>query len=91
MTYMLCRNRVKDFAKWKEVFDSHVEAHQETGLRLVNMWRSVEDSNNIFFLFEVTSKDKAIEFINSPESAKAGEDSGAIDGEVHFVEDASGD
>lgn len=91
MTYMLCRNRVKDYAKWKAVFDSHAEAQQDSGLRLVNMWRSVEDPNNIFFLFEVASMDKAIEFINSPESAKAGEESGVVDGEVHFIKNACGD
>lgn len=87
MTYMLCRNRVKDYAKWRAVFDSHTEAHRETGFRLVNMWRSMEDPNNIFFLIEIANIDKAKEFINSPESAKAGEESGVIDGEVHFVED----
>ena len=35
MTYMLVRNRVADFAKWKAVFDSHSEAHKEAGFRLV--------------------------------------------------------
>lgn len=86
---MLCRNRVEDYAKWRAVFDSHRDAHREVGLRLVNMWRSVEDPNNIFFLIEVASIEKATRFINSPESAKAGEESGVVDGEVNFVEDAN--
>jgi len=90
MTYMLCRNRVKDFAEWKTVFDSHTDAHLDAGLRLVNMWHSVEDSNNIFFLFEVASMDRTMEFVNSPESAKAGEESGVIDGEFHFIKDGGG-
>ena len=49
MIYMLCRNRVKDFSKWKAVFDSHAEAAKKAGLRLINMWCSVEQSNNVFF------------------------------------------
>jgi len=87
---MLCRNRVADFARWQAVFASHEAAHRNAGLRLVNLWRSVEEPNNIFFLFEVASLDKAREFIGDPEGAAAGQASGAIDGEYHFVEDAGG-
>ena len=90
MIYMLCRNRVADFSSWKAVFASHEAAHQEAGLRLVHIWRSVEEPNNVFFLFEVASMEKAREFIGDPGAAKAGEASGVIDGEYHFVGDAGG-
>ena len=88
MTYMLCRNRVADFSRWKAVFASHEAAHLSAGLRLIQIWRDVEDANNIFFLFEVASMAKAREFIGDPEAAKAGEVSGVLDGEYHFIEDA---
>jgi hypothetical protein len=87
MTYLLCRNRVADFARWKAVFASHRQAHQQAGLRLMNLWRGVAEPNNVFFVFEVASVEKAQEFISNPESAKAGETSGVLDGEYHFVED----
>jgi hypothetical protein len=90
MSYMLCRNLVQDFASWKKVFASHKDAHLAAGLRLVTMWRSVEDPNNVFFMFEAASLDKAREFIRNPEAAKAGKTSGVLDGEYHFVEDAGG-
>lgn len=90
MTYLLCRNRVADFARWKAVFASHKQAHQNAGLRLMNLWCSVAEPNKVFFLFEVASVEKAQEFISNPESAKAGEASGVLDGEYHFVEDAGG-
>lgn len=90
VTYMLCRNRVQDFDKWKAVFDSHPEAQKASGLRLLEMWRSVEDPNNVFFIFEAKSVEAAQEFINHPDSAKAGEVSGVIDGEIHFVESVPG-
>ncbi len=86
MTQLICRNRVADYARWRAVFDSHAEAHQETGLRLTSMWRDIEDPNNIFFLFDVLDTDKAREFVSSPGAAQAGEVSGVIDGELHFVE-----
>jgi hypothetical protein len=88
MTYMLCRNRVADFSRWKAVFASHQAAHLDAGLRLASFWRSVEETNEVFFSFEIASLDKAREFISDPEAAKAGEASGVIDGEYHFVEDA---
>ena len=69
MVVMLCRNRVADFAKWKAVFASHASAHREAGLRLMNLWRGLEDPNNVFFLFEVTSLDKARAFISNPAAA----------------------
>ncbi|MGA2186695.1 MAG: hypothetical protein ABSH47_27090 [Bryobacteraceae bacterium] len=87
---MLCRNRVADFSRWKAVFASHEAAHRDAGLRLVNIWRGDEEPNNVFFLFEVASLEKAREFIGNPDAAKAGEASGVIDGEYHFVGDAGG-
>lgn len=90
MTYMMCRTRASDFSVWKGVFDSHADAHRNAGLKLVNMWRSVEEPNNVFFLFEVADMDRANRFINSPDSAQAGEVSGVIDGEYHFVESTPG-
>ncbi len=90
MTYMLCRNRVSDYSKWKAVFDSHAEAARDAGLQLVNLWRSVDDPNDVFFMFEIASMDDARAFISNPDAAKAGEASGVVDGEFHFLESAPG-
>jgi hypothetical protein len=87
MTYMLCRNRLVDFARWKRVFDSHAEEHRKAGLNLLHLWRSLDNPNNVFFLFEVNSMAKARDFISAPEAAEAGRASGVIDGEMHFLEE----
>ncbi len=89
MTHMLCRNRVSDFAKWKNVFDSHAQAHREAGLKLEHLWRSIEDPNNVFFVFLVLDINKARTFIQTPDAEEAGKASGVIDGEYHFVEDSA--
>ena len=86
-TYMLCRNRLVDFARWKRVFDSHAEAHRAAGLNLLHLCRSVDDPSNVFFLFGVNSMAKARAFISAPEAAEAGRVSGVIDGEMHFLEE----
>jgi len=90
MIFLFCRNRVANFESWRAVFGSHQAAHQEAGLSLVKLWRSVEQPGNVFFVFEVANMNKAREFISNPEAAKAGEASGVIDGEYHFLEDAGG-
>ncbi len=90
MVVMLCRNRVDDFARWKKVFDSHAEAHRAAGLRLLNLWRAVEDPNNVFFLFEVSAIERARAFISDPAAAEAGRTSGVLDGEYHFLESGPG-
>ena len=40
----------------------------------------------MLFIFEVADIKRADRFINSPDSAKAGEVSGVLDGEYHYVE-----
>jgi hypothetical protein len=89
MIYMLCRNKVTDFAKWKQVFDSHREAHLHAGLTLEHVWRGVDDANSVFFVFWVDDMEKAKAFINAPGAEEAGRASGVIDGEYHFVEASS--
>ena len=90
MLFMLCRNRVSDFRKWKAIFDSHLSAHKAAGLDLSNLWQTVDDKNNVFFLFKVASIEKAKVFVNAPEAADAGKNSGVLEGECHFIESGSG-
>jgi hypothetical protein len=89
MVVMLCRNRVADFEKWKSVLDSNAPALHDAGLRLMNLWRDVEEPNNVFLLFEVADTDKARAFITSPAAAESGKTSGVLDGECHFLESST--
>ena len=88
MKYMFCRNRVRDFQTWYEVFNANTNAACEAGLQLIHMWRDVEEPNNVFMLFSVESMDRAREFIEHPDAARSGEVSGVIDGECHFLDEA---
>ena len=85
MKQLLCRNRVEDFQRWREIFDSHDEGQRASGLQLVRLWREDTDPNNVFFLFDVVDEALARAFLEAPESAEAGEISGVLDGEFHFV------
>jgi len=90
MVVMLCRNRVADFGKWKAIFASHAQAHRDAGLRLLHLWRGVDEPENVFFLFEVVSMGKARAFISNPSAAEAAKTSGVLEGEYHFLESSSG-
>lgn len=90
MIILLCRNRVADFPKWKAIFDSHTQAHRAAGLRLRELWRELEEPNNVFFVFEVESLERARSFIDDPAAAEAGKSSGVLDGEYHFLETSQG-
>ncbi len=86
MKRMIVRNRVKDFDAWKSVFDENLGAAQEAGLGLENLWRSLDDPNDVFFIFTVSDLEAAKGFLAAPSSAEAGERAGVIDGEVWIVE-----
>ena len=90
MTYMLCRNRVRNFARWKRVFDSHADAHRGAGLRLVHLWQCVDNPNQVFFLFEVEDMARARAFLNASDAAESGKEAGLIEGEIHFFKGSQG-
>ena len=83
---LLVRNRVEDVDRWKCVFDGQSAAGAEAGLRVVQVWRSVDATDEVFFLLEVEDRAKAEAFMASPESAAVGVEAGVLDGEVHFLE-----
>ncbi len=87
MAHMFCRNKVRNFAKWKAVFDSHHDAQERAGLHLEKIWTSINDPGEVFFLFQIKSLEAARNFISDPSAAKAGEASGVLDGEYHFLRD----
>ncbi|NNE90082.1 MAG: hypothetical protein HKN23_00395 [Verrucomicrobiales bacterium] len=86
MKRMIVRNRVKDFDTWKEIFDEQLVPAKEHGLTLENLWRDINEPNNVFFIFQVETMEGANGFVTRPESAEAGEKSGVVDGEMWIVE-----
>jgi len=90
MLFMLCRNRTRDYTAWRSAFDSHAQAHRDAGLILQQLWRSTADPNEVHFLFEVRDRDRALQFVNDPAGAEAGEAAGVLDGEIALLESVPG-
>jgi hypothetical protein len=86
MPIMLVRNKVEDYSTWRSVFDAQKEAGRKAGLHLIDLWRDIEDPNNVFFTMKVDDIEKARAYVSAPESAEVGERAGVIDGELHIVE-----
>jgi hypothetical protein len=85
MTFLLCRNRVRDFRRWKRVFDSHANAHRRAGLRRLWLCRELGMPSEVHFLFAVADLRRAKAFIAAPSAAKAARASGVVEGEYHFL------
>ena len=68
---------------WKLIGSQH-----RYGLELVNLWQSMDDPNEVFFLLDVADVDRANAFMARPESRETGEKSGEIDGSFHFLRPA---
>jgi hypothetical protein len=83
---MLCRNRVADYQRWREVFDSHASAQREAGMRVLHVWRSVDEPGDVFFLFEIDGIEAVNAFMNQPAASEGRTEAGVIDGEYHFLE-----
>jgi hypothetical protein len=89
MKGLLCRNRVADYAHWRQIFDSHLDKQTDAGLELVNVWQDLDDPKNVFFFFRVTDLDAARAFLEDPSGEEIGRASGVLDGECHFVVQAA--
>lgn len=83
---LLVRNRTKDYAVWRRVFDAQAGAGQAAGLTLRSLWRSADDPDEAFFVLAVEDRARAEAFMADPAAAEAGRESGVIDGDYWFVE-----
>lgn len=90
MIVMLCRNDVRDYEKWRAVFNGDAEAHNSVGLTLAWIARDQSAPNVIFFAFNVADLAKAKSFIAAPDAKQQAERSGVIGGDYHFIETVQG-
>ena len=65
MPQVLVKMKVKDFAKWKPVFDTGKEIRQGRGSKGGRVYRSTADPNQVVILFDWDTADKASQFFKS--------------------------
>ena len=79
MPLMISRTKVKDFATWKQSFDTHKPMQVAAGLTNPRVFRSADDSNEVVILFDAADIAKAKAFSASPDLKAAMTASGVID------------
>ena len=83
--WLLARNRVVEFARFRRAFDADLERAARAGLTLEALWRSADDPLDVHFLFAVADRARAEAFMASPESADSGDAAGVVDGDYHWL------
>ena len=86
---MLIQHHVKDYAAWKQVFDSKIDLRVANGELSTNIYRSESDPNQITTIFQWDSLANAHKFAQSPE-LKAGMQAAGVEGipSIFFLNEA---
>jgi hypothetical protein len=70
MPYFLVRQKVNDYAKWKQVFDGHAPVRVTAGSKGGYVYRNSDNPNEVFVLLEVKDLQKGREFAKSEDLRK---------------------
>ena len=65
MGMLIVRHKVKDYAKWRPLFDGHVAKQKAAGLSHPRVLRSADDKSEIVIIFDDMDTAKAKEFAHS--------------------------
>jgi hypothetical protein len=81
---LMVEHRVRDFDTWKPVYDEHAAVRRKYGATGHEMYRAVDDPNNVIVLNAFPSVDQAKAFATDPSLKEAMERGGVI-GEPHIT------
>lgn len=87
MPHVLIRHRVEDYARWKPAFDKHASVRMTAGELRHMLFRTADDPNDIFILFEWDRLDKAQQFVRSEDLRKVMQQAGVADQpDIYFLD-----
>ncbi|OEU43323.1 hypothetical protein BGV40_04525 [Methanosarcina sp. Ant1] len=76
MVHVAIKHRVEDYSRWKPFFDEHGSTRDNAGCKGGQLFRSLDNPNEIFILFEWDTKDKASKFVESADLKKRMQEAG---------------
>ena len=62
---LIVQHAVKDFAKWKEVFDGHIGSRERTGVADLFVSHPVGDSTDVHMMFGISNPEEAMGYMTS--------------------------
>ena len=84
MNYVLVKHKVKDFKKWKAVYDEHAPARDRIGLKELHLLRNTKSRNEVLILFEASDLARVKAFTRSANLRAAMERAG-VTGKPEFT------
>jgi hypothetical protein len=78
MSTVIISHKVKDYAKWRPIFDADLPRRQGAGLKNEKVFRAADDPNNIFIQSEVANPEQAAKMLNDPDLEAKMEQAGVI-------------
>ena len=89
MVHVLVRHTVADYSRWKEAFDSHLNARKRAGETGFRLFHNAEDMREIFLLSDWQTVEEARKFMTSDELRDAMANAGVVGApEIQYLEDA---
>jgi len=89
MAHLLVHHKVEDYGKWKPIFDGHADFRSQNGCKDGKVFRSTNNPNEIFILFEWDNVANAQKFAQSDSLKEAMKEAGVVGmPEAHFLEEA---
>ena len=86
MSYLLITHTVRDYAKWKPVFDQHGTTRKSAGCRSAQVFQDAQDPNKVTVLMEWDSANNARKFTESTDLRQIMEKAGVVGKpEVRFL------
>ena len=87
MPHILVRQKVEDYAKWKEAFDGDAGVRQAGGSRGGHVFQSAADPNEVFILLEWDTMDNLKQFAQSDELKERMQQAGVIGPpDINFID-----
>jgi len=80
MPYLLERHKVRDYDRWREVFDADGGGREAAGCRGARIFRNADDPEEVVVLFEWDDLEKARGRIGSAELSRKFEEAGVVGG-----------
>jgi hypothetical protein len=94
MPYLLERHKVRDYDRWREVFDADAGGREAAGCRGARIFRDADDPETVLVLFEWDDLGRARGRIDSANLGRKFDEAGVGGGigrtEFHLLEEEAG-
>jgi len=85
MKRLFINHEVKEFDKWKPLFDADSKRHADSGLNLIGVFRQDGNTNNVLVVFEGDDTAKMKTMLSNPDIAQKMKEAGVLNSPKAFI------